>query len=136
MRALVHLRTSATAIAVVLALLIVPACGSLCAAMNHCSTSAVSPNPDSCHHADMSAQSNSEALSSPASCGGQAPLLAVLGNSVTSTQFESVDAASAPFSSNALIHSATLKNSSVDSLSSNESPQNNIPLENLSILRI
>ncbi|HEY2823366.1 MAG TPA: hypothetical protein VGJ06_20145 [Candidatus Acidoferrum sp.] len=136
MRSLVNLRASATAIAVILAMLLVPACGSLCAAMNHCSTSATSASSDSCHHADMSAQSDSKTLSSPASCGEKAPLLAILSGSDPTIQFNAINAATAPFSSNVLIHTATPKNISAESLSSNESPQESIPLENLSVLRI
>jgi hypothetical protein len=135
MRTLINLRASATAIAVIVAMLLVPACGSLCAAMNHCSASASSASSDSCHHADMSAQSDSKTLSSPTSCGEQSPLLAILSGTDTSIQFKSVGA-TAPFSSTNLIRSAASKNILAESLSAKESPQESIPLENLSILRI
>lgn len=136
MRAIVNLRASATAITVILAMLLVPVCGSLCPAMNHCSTSAASTSSDSCHHADMSAQSHSQTLSSPASCGEQAPLLAVLSTSNTSVQFKYVDSATAPFPGALPIHVTALNIRSVDSFALNGSPQENIPLENLSVLRI
>jgi hypothetical protein len=136
MRALVNLRATVIAVAVILAMLLVPACGSLCAAMNHCSTNATSASSDSCHHADMSAQSDSNTLSSPASCGEPASLLAILIGSDTSIPFKSVDAVPAPFSADLSIHTAAPKNTSVQSLSSNESPQESLPLENLSVLRI
>src|ERR1700744_6361300 len=86
MRALPNLRTSAIAIVTVLALLIVPACGSLCSAMNHCASNASSANSDSCHHAHMSTQSDSGTLSSLASCNQQPSILAILGASDSSTQ--------------------------------------------------
>jgi hypothetical protein len=136
MRTLVNLRLSATAIAVILAMLLVPACGSLCAGMNHCSTNSTSASSDSCHHADMSAQSDSKTLSSPTSCGEQSRLLAILSSTDTSIQLKAVDAAPTPFSSTDLIHTATPKNIPAESLFSNESPQESIPLKNLPVLRI
>ena len=136
MRTLINLRAPAAAIAVILAMLLVPACGSLCAAMNHCSASASSATSDTCHHTDMSAQSDSNTLSSPTSCGEQSPLLAILSGTDTSLQFKSPHAVAPPFSSSQLIHATTPKNISAESLPSNESPQESIPLENLSVLRI
>jgi hypothetical protein len=137
MRTLAHLRTSAIAVATILAMLFVPACGPLCAAMNHCSSSAASANSDSCHHASMSTQLDSETLSfsSQASCGQQSPLVAILTSSESSLQ---------PLSTNtAIAASGNLPNRTItpasrphDFLPSKESPQNSIPLENLSILRI
>jgi hypothetical protein len=134
---LAHLRNPAVAIATILAMLIVPACGSLCAAMNHCATSTVSSNSDGCHHADMSIQSDPDALSlsSPASCGQQAPLLAVLTDSGSSIQVKSIATAIAPFAIIAPEHAITLNSSPNESLSAKESPHS-IPLENLSVLRV
>ncbi|HUE43050.1 MAG TPA: hypothetical protein VMP12_05775 [Candidatus Sulfotelmatobacter sp.] len=137
MRTLAHLRNPAVAIATILAMLIVPACGSLCAAMNHCATSTVSSNADGCHHADMSVQPDPDALSlsSPASCGQQAPLLAVLTDSGSSIQLKSIAAAIAPFAIDAPEHAITPNSGPNECLSAKESPHG-IPLENLSVLRV
>jgi hypothetical protein len=134
---LAHLRTSAVAIVAILAMLLVPACGSLCAAMNHCSTSTISPNSDSCHHTGMSADSDSAASSftSPASCGQQVPPQAVLASSETSSQFKFVVAPLAPSSIEIPARSITLNGRPHKFPSAKESPQR-IPLESLSILRI
>jgi hypothetical protein len=135
MRALANFRTHSIAIVTILAMLIVPACGSLCASMNHCSSSAESAEPEACHHANMSAQSDSGALSSSASCGQQAPLLAVLAASDSSVQLESEFAANPPYSIDSLAYPFALAVRSDEFPSTKESPQQIIPLENLSVLR-
>jgi hypothetical protein len=136
MRKLQNHRAVVIAIVTIVAMLFVPACGSVCAAMSHCSTTAASSNADTCHHADAAIQSGTQSLSSSstAMCGEQAPLLAVLMNSKTSVQL---------YSSNTLAASVSLADqnvaprvSQVETSPSNESPQRSIPLENLSILRI
>jgi hypothetical protein len=136
MRTLPSLRTSTIAIVTILALLIVPACGSLCAAMNHCSSGAASADADACHHANMSAQSDSEAFSSSASCSPQSPLLAILAASDSSANLESVFAASSPFSIDNPDHAITIANRFHEFLSLKELRQQSIPLESLSVLRI
>jgi hypothetical protein len=137
MRALAHLRTPAIAIVAILALLLVPACGSLCSAMNHCSASTVSANSDACHHSDMSAQSGSETLSfsSPGSCGQQTPPQAILAGPESSTQLKFVFAARTPSLNNISASAITWNSRPYQSPSAEESPQS-IPLENLSVLRI
>jgi hypothetical protein len=135
MRALPNLRTSAIAIVAILAMLIVPACGSLCAAMNHCSSSADSAEPDACHHANMSAQPDSEGLSSPASCSQPAPLLAILATSDSSVQLKSVSAPNASFAANVADHSF-VASKQLHELRYLKPPQQSTPLETLSILRI
>ena len=140
MRILHNFRTSFIALTAVVAMLLVPACGSLCAAMAHCSTSAASANSnsDSCHHTNMSAQSDSEtqSLSSDASCGQQAPLLAILAGSDSSIRIESIDTANPLPSIDLPIRAVAPNNHRHDFLPSKESPQSSIPLENLSVLRI
>jgi hypothetical protein len=136
MRALPKFRTSAIAIVTILAMLIVPACGSLCAAMNRCSSSSASAEPDACHHANMSTQSDSAALSSPASCNQPAPLLAILAASDSSVQLKSVFAANASFSAYIPDHSSALPNRFHEFPHLKQSPQQSTPLETLSVLRI
>jgi hypothetical protein len=138
MRALAHLRTSAVAIATILAMLLVPACGSLCATMNHCSTSSVSSKSDSCHHGDMSASSNPKAqsLATQASCGRQIPLVATFAAPESYFQLRFVDAAVGASSIDLTNHALALDSHGYEFLVSSESPQNGIPLKNLSILRI
>jgi hypothetical protein len=136
MRALSNLRTSTIAIVTILALLVVPACGSLCAAMSHCSSGAASADADACHHANMSAQPGSETLSSSASCGQPSPLQAILATSDSSIQLESVFEANAPFSIDNPSHALALNGQLYRSRSPKESPQQSIPLESLSVLRI
>ena len=133
-----NFRTFFIAVAAILAMLIVPACGSLCAAMTHCSASTASAGNESCHHADMSAQSDSEAssLSSLASCGQQTPLFATLTNSESSLQLEFASAANALFSTDLQSYAAVLNSHRLDFLPSEISPQQSIPLENLSVLRV
>jgi hypothetical protein len=138
MRRLLNLWTSFIAIATILAMLVVPGCGSLCAAMTHCPTSAVSRASESCHHTGMSAQSDSEtqSLSSETSCGQQSPLVAILTGSDSSVRIESFDTANA-LPSITIPARAILLNDHRDVFSPpNESPQQSIPLENLSVLRI
>jgi len=136
MRAVPHLRTSAIAIVAILAMLVVPACGSLCAAMNHCSSGAASAEPDACHHTNMSAQSDSGTLSSPASCGQQSPLLAILAASDSSIQLQSKFAANAFFSIDDPDYAFPLADRSDNFPSSKDSPQQSTGLESLSVLRI
>jgi hypothetical protein len=136
MRALPHLRTSAVAVLTILAMLIVPACGSLCAAMNHCSSGTTSSESDACHHANISAQSDSGALSSQATCGQQNPLLAVLAASDSSIQLQSTFAASALFSIGNPGNAFKIADRSGEFPSSKDSPQQSTSLENLSVLRI
>jgi hypothetical protein len=138
MRALAHLRTSAVAIATILAMLLVPACGSLCATMNHCSTNAASADSDSCHHTNMSAQSDSEtqSLSSQAFCGQQAPLVATFVAPESYSQLRLVDAAVAASSIDLTNHVIALDSHRYEFFASSESPQDSIPLENLFVLRI
>jgi hypothetical protein len=139
MRALPHLRNSAIAIVTILALLIVPACGSLCARMNHCSSGfsgAASNDSDSCHHANISSQSDSETLSSLATCSPPSPVAAILVASDTSVELKSVSAANAAFSIDNPDHASASANPFREFSSSKESPQQSIPLENLSVLRI
>jgi hypothetical protein len=131
-----NLRTSSIAIVTILALLMVPACGSLCAAMNHCSSASSSTESDACHHANMSPQSDSEALSSAASCSQPSPLLAILVASDSSVQLESAYAANGSFSIDNADHAYTLANQFRELSSLRESPQQSTPLENLSVLRI
>jgi hypothetical protein len=135
MRALTRFRTSAIAIATILAMLLVPACGSFCASMNHCSTSDASANADSCHHGDMSVSHDSAAqsLSSQPSCGQQASSGATLAAPESHFQLQSVEAA---VSSISLASGANaLDSHRFEFFVSNESPRSS-PLENLSILRI
>src|ERR1700749_1298214 len=140
MRTAPNLRTSFIAVATILAMLLVPACGTLCAAMTHCSTSAASANSnsDTCHHTNMSSQSESEtqSLGSDTSCGQQAPLLAILTGSDSSVRIESIDTANALPSIDLPIRPVASKNRRGDFLPSKESPQSSIPLENSSVLRI
>jgi hypothetical protein len=136
MRVLPNLRTSTIAIVTILAMLLVPACGSLCAAMNHCSSTAPSTDSDACHHANVSAQSGSESLSSPASCSQQLPLLAILAASDSSIQLESVFAAQASLSIDTPINAFTVNSQFREFPSSTDSPQQSSPLESLSVLRI
>jgi hypothetical protein len=136
MRALPILRISAIAIVTILAMLVVPACGSLCASMNHCSSNAASAEPDACHHAKMSAESDSGAVSSPVSCGQQSPPLAILATSDSSVQLKSVFAANPPSSIDNLRYAFALAARSDEFPSSKESPQQSISLESLSVLRI
>jgi hypothetical protein len=136
MRVFPNLRTSAVAIATIIAMLLVPACGSLCATMTHCSTSAASAYSEACHHANMSGQSEALSLSSQSSCGQRTPLVAILTVSESSFQLPSVDTVIAASPISAPHHTSTLDSHCYESLHSNESPQNPVPLENLSILRI
>jgi ABC-type phosphate transport system substrate-binding protein len=136
MRALPNLRASAVAIVTILAMLVVPACGSLCASMNHCSSSAASTEPDSCHHANMPTQSDSGALSSLASCGQQQSLLAILAASGSSTQPLKEFAPAGAFTIDDSGSAFTLADQSDKFPSSKDSPQQSTPLENLSVLRI
>src|ERR1700722_4959823 len=136
MRALSNLRISAIAIVTILAMLIVPACGSLCASMNHCSSSAASAEPDACHHANMSSQSYPEPLSSPASCGQQSPLLATLAASDSSLQLESAFGANALFSIDVADHASTPDSRLPKFSYLEQSPQQSAPRESLSVLRI
>jgi hypothetical protein len=136
MRALPHLRTSAIAIVTILAMLIVPACGSLCASMSNCSSSAASADSDACHHENVAAYPDSETLSSSASCNQQSPLVAILAASDSSFQLESVLAANASLLLGGTNH-VSGPDSQVDEFSSLEKlHQQSIPLENLSVLRI
>jgi hypothetical protein len=140
MRILRNLRTPFIALTAVIAMLLVPACGSLCAAMTHCSTGAASASSDSdsCHHTNMTAPSDSETywLSSDASCGQQAPLLAILAGSDSSIPIGSTDTADPLPSIDLPIHAVASNSQRDDFLPSKESPQSSIPLENLSVLRI
>jgi hypothetical protein len=130
--------TSFIAVAAILAMLVVPACGSLCAAMTHCSTSTVSAGSENCHHLDMSAQSDSEAssFSSQVSCGQQTPLVAVLTSFESSLQIESGSAANTALSIDVPAHAASLNHHALDFSLQKPSPQQAIPLENLSVLRV
>src|SRR5580704_4254970 len=112
MRALPHLRNSAIAIVTILALLIVPACGSLCAEMSHCSSGAASAESDACHHANIAARSDSD------------------------VQLKSVFAADAPVSINNPDQIFSVADRLHGFLSPNESPQQSTPLQSLSVLRI
>lgn len=136
MRARLNLRTSTVAIVTILALLIVPACGSLCAAMNHCSSATPSTESDGCHHASMFPQSGSEALSSAASCSQPSPLLAILLASDPSIQLECTFAANGSFGIDNSDHAPTLANLFRGLSSLREPPQKSNQLENLSVLRI
>ena len=138
MRTLKNLRAPAIAIVTIIAVLFFPACGSLCAAMNHCSTSAVSSNADSCHHTDAAMRSDVSTLSvsSAATCGEQAPLVAVLTNSESSVQLSSSNLVATPFSFASRTQAVVSPIHPINALVSNESPQQSIPLANLSILRI
>ena len=138
MYAFANFRTPIVALATILAMLLVPACGSVCTAMTHCSTGAVAANSDSCHHTEMSAQSDSgaQATSSDASCGQQTPLLATLTSSDSSFQVVSVASANAAVSVETLVQAVTLSGHAHDFLPPKRSPQQSIPLENLSVLRI
>ena len=140
MRAFAKLRTFIVALTSVLAMVLVPACGSVCAAMTHCSTSTVAANSDRCHHTDLSTQSDSEgqSISSDASCGQQTPLLAILtsSSSDSSIQLDSLAPANAALAIESSIHRVTLSGYANDFFPSKGSPQQSIPLENLSVLRI
>lgn len=138
MRSFSNFRTSVVAIATIVAMLLIPGCGSLCATMTHCSTSAVSGNSEGCHHTDMSSQSDSDAysLSAQTSCGQQTGLVAILTGSDSSVQFESAGAANTLLLIEIPAHVIALNSGLHDFLVSKESPQQSIPLENLFILRI
>jgi hypothetical protein len=137
MRALAHLRTSFIAIATILAMLVVPACGSLCTAMTHCPTSAVSASSETCHHADMSVQSDSEtSFSSQISCGQQTPLFAILTSVESSLEIASGDTAVSNLSAEIQAHAVTLARCLHDSSFQKQSPPRSIPLENFSVLRV
>jgi len=138
MRTLLNLRASVIAIVATLAMLIVPACGSFCSAMTNCSSTAISPNSDSCHHSDMSDQVDaaSPSISSPTLCNPQSPLLAILATSDSSIRSESLVAAVLPFSNAAPTNAPTLSTVTRTFFLPEDSPQQSIPLENLSILRI
>jgi hypothetical protein len=141
MRAFPNIRTPAIAIATILAMLLVPACGSLCAAMNHCSTAAVNSNSDACHHGDISAAASdyiSLSISSPASCGDQAPVLAVLTSSDEFSQLKSGSQSIVPFAIDSPNRTSALVSPLHESLSADESPQTRqtLPIEALSVLRI
>jgi hypothetical protein len=138
MRALPNLRSSIVAIAIILALAFVPACGSLCSTMTYCSSSSVSAESDSCHHTDMSAQTDSDAfaLSSQALCNQQTPLLAILTASDLSIQLESVNAAKTLLPVAVPAYAANLKNQFHNLVPTKDSHKQSIPLANLSVLRI
>src|SRR5450755_213446 len=67
-----HKRNPATAYiasTLVLALLIAPFCGPICAASNSCpNAAAMTDSADDCHHAQISTNSNSATASSPKLC--------------------------------------------------------------------
>jgi len=131
--------TSFIAVATVLAMLVVPSCGSLCAAMTHCSTSTASADSsENCHHIDISAQADSEAssFSSQVSCGQQTPLVAVLTSFESSLQIESRDASISMVSIDAPAHAVTLSHHVLDFSLQKQSPQQASPLEDFSILRV
>jgi hypothetical protein len=138
MRTLVNLRPSVIAIVTIIAMLLVPLCGTSCAAMSHCSTSAVSATAEGCHHADMSGQSDSEdsTLSSQAACAQQAPLMAILASSESSAQLSSVLAMDRPLSIDSRARNLTPDRHFRAFLLSIDSLQTSIPFENLSVLRI
>jgi hypothetical protein len=136
MRALANLKASIVAIVTILALLIVPACGSLCAAMNQCSSTAPSADSDTCHHTNMSAQSDSETLSSLGSCSQPAPLMAILSASDSSVQIESVYNAHAPYSIQTPKKAFTPNSQLREFPVLRDSAQQSTPLESLSVLRI
>ncbi len=138
MRILQNFRASAIAIVTIVAMLFVPACGSVCAAMNHCSGPAVSSNPDSCHHSDtaMQAATSSFSFSSAAMCGEQAPLIAALMPQESSARVQSSNTSPVAFSIVPPTYALASHFRHKEPLASNESPQRSIPLENLSILRI
>jgi len=138
MRAFAHLRTPAVAFVTILAMLLVPACGSLCAAMNHCSMSTTSANSDGCHHADMSATADSDtfSVSSQSSCGQQAPLVAVLTGSEPSIQLKSDVVAHVPLSIEVPNRALSQNNRAYESPNQKQWPQQGSPLESFSVLRI
>lgn len=86
----------------------------------------------------MSARSNSETQShsSQVSCGQQTPLVAILTISDSYFQLPSVDAAIAAYSIDLSNYAIALSGHHAEVSALRESPQNNIPLENLSVLRI
>jgi hypothetical protein len=107
--------------------------------MNHCSASsagAASSDSDACHHANLSAQSDSDTVSSLASCSQPSPIAAILAASEASVQLKSVSAANAAFSIDNSDHASTPVNRFREFSSLEKSPQQSIPLENLSVLRI
>jgi|SRR5579863_1868004 len=138
MRALANLRTPIIALATVLAMLLVPSCGSVCAAMTHCSKSAVAANSDGCHHTDSFAQSDSEAhsISSDAICGQQTPRFAILTSSDSTVLLGSVPTANALVSIDTETLAFMQDRQVHDFLPSKDSPQQSIPLVNPSVLRI
>ena len=138
MRTLQNFRASAIALVTIVAMLLVPACGSVCAAMSHCSASAVSSNPDSCHHTDTEMQTDTQSLSfsSAAMCGEQAPLIAALAPKESSTQLDFSNTVAAAVSIVPAAQAFASHFHQIEPISSNESLQPSIPLENLSILRI
>ncbi len=137
MRALPNLRRSIAAVATIFALLFVPACGSLCATMTHCSTNALSAESEGCHHSDTSAQADSDvlSLSSQTSCGQQTPPLAILWGSDSSVRFELVSTANAQLSIYLPMHAVSLFGQLHNLRLSKDSPQQSIPLANLTVLR-
>ena len=135
MRALPRLRASAVAAVTILAMLIVPACGSLCAAMHHCSSSAMATDAEDCHHAGMSAQPDSVAVSSLASCGQQLPLLAILTVPELSAQIQSLAATDAPVPIDVSNHIFALNSRFNPFVFLHQAPQQSVPLEKFSVLR-
>jgi hypothetical protein len=133
-----NIRLSVVAIATILAMLLVPACGSLCTAMTHCPTSTVSASSDDCHHAGMSAMPDSEArsLSSEASCSQQTPLFAIVTSPTSSIHSESKVAANMPLSIDRPAQNLNLNLDRQKFLRLKDSPQQSIPLDNISVLRI
>jgi hypothetical protein len=121
----------------ILAMLFVPACGSFCAAMTHCSTENVSASAESCHHSDVSGQADSESsLSSQASCIQQPAQLAVLAGNESSTDARFSGSSNVSVSLDVPSFAVTIGSCSNNSVPVAESPQQSIPLEKLSILRV
>ena len=136
MQALPKLRSSLIAIVTILAMLVVPACGSLCSTMSHCSSTIAAADSE-CHHAEMLQQTVSVSFSSQVSCGQQTPLLAILSASDSSSiQVDSVVAAVTPVSIGVSVDAVAVHSRFGEFLSSKDSPQQSIPLENLSVLRV
>jgi len=137
MRAFPNLQRSIVALATVVALLFVPTCGSLCATMTHCSTNAISAESEGCHHPDTSAQADSDALSpsSKTSCDQRTSPLAILPGSDFSIRLEFVSAANSLFPVDLPMHAVGLSSHVRNLTSSKDSPQQSIPLANLTVLR-
>jgi hypothetical protein len=139
MRLSANLRASSIATVTILAVLLVPACGSICASMHHCSPSTTMSSSGDCHHITASSPSDSNDISpsSAMSCGQQSPLPAVLTDSESSAQQKSENSSSAFLASIVLLARAATTNAYTCPPSfAEKSPQHTVPADSISVLRI